>query len=141
MKAVGFFSMLEVVEAWPLAGSLEMWRWVEILASSWWSVMPGPVDLGISRYWTPELGDIIHYLRDGGRVILRLPTSGSVMLTVLMEDSLLVQNSWSGFSRETCFNSAFTLDLCSLYTVTGCLKIEAVCLMGATKLYSEWPPE
>ena len=56
MKAVGFFSIFEVVEAWPLAGSLEMWRWVEMLASSWWSVIPGPVDLEISSYWTPEMG-------------------------------------------------------------------------------------
>ena len=103
-------------------------------------MIPGPVGLRIIGYWTDssEWHDL--YLSDGGRVILRLPMSGSVMLTVFMEDSLLVQNSCSGFSRETCFNSAFTLDLCSLYTVTGCLKIEAVCLIGATRLYSEWPP-
>ena len=73
-------------------------------------------------------------------MILLLATSGSVTLTVLMEERRLVQNSCSGFSLDTCFSSAFTLDLCSLYTVTGCLKIEAVCLIGATRLYSEWPP-
>ena len=45
MKAAGFLSMVARAVAWPLAGSFEMWRWVEMLASSWWSVMPGPVDL------------------------------------------------------------------------------------------------
>ena len=82
------------------------------------------------------------YFNEGGNVILLLvrSTSGSVTLTVFNEDNLLVQNSCRGFSLETCFSSAFTLDLCSLYTVTGCLKMDAVCLMGATKLYSECPP-
>ena len=99
--------------ACPEAGSLEMWRWVEILASTMWSVIPGPVDLreetldcesGPGLAWA--------YFTELGREILRLLKSPSDTLTVFREDRRRVQNNCRGFSLETCFSSGFT---CSRY--------------------------
>ena len=97
--------------AWPDAGSLEMWRWVEILASTMWSVMPGPVDLRGNialLVRVQENGVTGSYFTEVGSEILLLLKSPSDTLTVLREDSLRVQNNWRGFSRETCFSSGFT---------------------------------
>ena len=43
--AAGFLSIIDMFDCCPTAESLEMWRWVEILASNMWSVMPGPTEL------------------------------------------------------------------------------------------------
>merc|ERR1719339_320606 len=96
MYAAGFLSIKDLLACCPTAESLEMWRWVEMLASSMWLVMPGPTDLSLS-----------------GRDILLL-LSPSSMLVVYGEESLLVQNTCRGFSLDTCFRSDFTFDLCSL---------------------------
>ena len=111
MKAEGFLSRESVSDVWPVAGSLEMWRWVEILANNIWFVIPGPVDL----------------IEDGSVIFETLVESSSSFsssssLTSSLDDcllmlrgaSLLVQNSCRGFSRDTCLSSAFTLDLWSL---------------------------
>ena len=97
---------------WPEAGSLEMWRWVEILASSMWSVIPGPVDLREETlHCESELGLAWSYLTELGSEILLLLKSPSDTLTVFREDRRRVQNNWRGFSRETCFSSGFTWNL------------------------------
>ena len=93
--------------AWPEAGSLETWRWVEMLASTMWSVIPGPVDLR-GKQGESEPGLAWPYFTELGSEIRLFLKSPSVTLTVLREDRRRVQNNCRGFSRATCFSSGFT---------------------------------
>ena len=43
------------------------------------------------------------------------------------------QNNCLGFSCRPCLRSPFILEVCVFTTVTGCLNMDAVCLIGHTK--------
>lgn len=62
------------------------------------------------------------------------------VIKIILTSKRFSQNSCLGFSCVPCFKSVLTLLSCVLYTVTGCLKIDAVCRMGGTNDASERTP-
>ena len=84
-----------------------------MLASTMWSVIPGPVDLKGNNEQCESLssqGQVwsYSYLTEVGSEILLFLKSPSDTLTVFREGRRRAQNNWRGFSRETCFSSGFT---------------------------------